>query len=201
MTGEAGKKKAGVSQKDGASEKLVLLRKGNKSVVMTGIVMLIAIGCAFPFASNVYSSFDNVSSAAAGFEKAEEVVDRQIGKSREIKKVSDKKTEDKGVVEEKILIVPLDAIIVNLSGSSGRRYLKTKINLEARDEDVKKKIEVRVIQIKDRLITILSSKTLEDIEGIEGQENLRREIKDTVDVLLKAEGGIMQVYFSEFVIQ
>ena len=94
----------------------------------------------------------------------------------------------------------MDTIVVNLSGSNGRRYLKAKINLEAKDGDVKKIIEAKSIQIKDRLISIISSKTLEDIDGLEAQENLRKEIKDAVDVVLKVE-GVLQVYFTEFVVQ
>ena len=89
---------------------------------------------------------------------------------------------------------------MNLSGSNGRRYLRAKINLEAKDGDVKKLIETKSIQIKDRLISILSSKTLEEIDGLEAQENLRKEIKDAVDVVLKVE-GVLQVYFTEFVVQ
>mgnify|MGYP003497704952 CR=1 FL=1 len=44
-------------------------------------------------------------------------------------------------------------------------------------------------------------KTLEDIEGSEGQEYLRREIQDSVNVVLKIEDGVLQVYFTEFVVQ
>lgn len=103
--------------------------------------------------------------------------------------------------EEESTIVPFDPVIVNLSGSGGRRYLKALINLEAKDGETKHKIESKIVQIKDRFISILSSKTLEDIEGVEGQESLRREIKDAADMVLKVEDGILQVYFTEFVIQ
>lgn len=120
----------------------------------------------------------------------------------DIKPVSKKKGEESSEpVEEVNLIVAIDTIIVNLSASNGRRYLKVKINLEAKDGDVKKKIESKPVQIKDRLISILSSKTLEEIDGLEGQENLRNEIKNALDVILKTEGGVLQVYFTEFVIQ
>ena len=61
-------------------------------------------------------------------------------------------------------------------------------------------IETKSIQIKDRLISILSSKTLEEIDGLEAQENLRKQIKDAVDVVLNVE-GVLQVYFTEFVVQ
>lgn len=186
--------------------------KGNKTLIMMGGVVLISVGCAFVFVSKVYPSLIGNTQPDVmeqDQKQAEETAEEQTAKLPEIKKEpvstskkkDEKGKEDKKEVVEESMIVPLDTVIVNLCGSGGRRYLKAKINLEARDEDVKKKIEARSVQIKDRLISILSSKTLEDAEGLEGQESLRREIKDAVDVVLKVEDGILQVYFTEFVIQ
>ncbi|MCK6467218.1 MAG: flagellar basal body-associated FliL family protein [Candidatus Brocadia sinica] len=186
--------------------------KGNKTLIMMGGVVLISVGCAFVFVSKVYPSLIGNTQPDVmeqDQKQAEETADEQTAKLPEIKKEpvstskkkDEKGKEDKKEVAEESMIVPLDTVIVNLCGSGGRRYLKAKINLEARDEDVKKKIEARSVQIKDRLISILSSKTLEDAEGLEGQESLRREIKDAVDVVLKVEDGVLQVYFTEFVIQ
>lgn len=192
--------------------------KGNKTLVMMGGVVLISVGCAFVFVSKVYPSLagnthlntvEQATVGEQGQELTEKIAEMQTLKSVEVerqpvsasKKKDEKGEEDKKSVEDELMIVPVETVIVNLSGSSGRRYLKAKINLEARDGEVKKKIETNSVQIKDRLISILSSKTLEEAEGLEGQENLRREIKDAVDVVLKAEGGILQVYFTEFVIQ
>lgn len=186
--------------------------KGNKTLIMMGGVVLISVGCAFVFVSKVYPSLIGNTQPDVmeqDQKQAEETAEEQTAKLPEIKKEpvstskkkDEKGKEDKKEVAEESMIVPLDTVIVNLCGSGGRRYLKAKINLEARDEDVKKKIEARSVQIKDRLISILSSKTLEDAEGLEGQESLRREIKDAVDVVLKVEDGILQVYFTEFVIQ
>ncbi|HHT9109015.1 MAG TPA: flagellar basal body-associated FliL family protein [Candidatus Wunengus sp. YC64] len=190
-------------------------KKGNKTIMMMGIVVLISVVCAFVFVSKVYPSLTgNVASDALvpgnpENEAAVETAEVQTVKQPETKKEpasTSKKKEEKGkeghegVEKEESLVVPVDTIVVNLSGSNGRRYLKAKINLEAKDGDVKKIIEAKAIQIKDRLISILSSKTLEDIDGLEAQENLRKEIKDVVDVVLKVE-GVLQVYFTEFVVQ
>lgn len=192
--------------------------KGNKTLIMMGGVVLISVGCAFVFVSKVYPSLtgntllntvEEADVGEQGQELTEKIAEVQTAKSVEVerqpvstsKKKDEKGKEDKKDVEDESMIVPVETVIVNLSGSSGRRYLKAKINLEARDGEVKKKIETNSVQIKDRLISILSSKTLEEVEGLEGQESLRREIKDAVDVVLKAEGGILQVYFTEFVIQ
>ncbi len=190
-------------------------KKGNKTIMMMGIVILISVVCAFVFVSKVYPSLTgNVASDALvpgnpENEAAAETAEVQTVKQPETKKEpasTSKKKEEKGkeghegAEKEESLIVPVDTIVVNLSGSNGRRYLKAKINLEAKDGDVKKIIEAKAVQIKDRLISILSSKTLEDIDGLEAQENLRKEIKDAVDVVLKVE-GVLQVYFTEFVVQ
>lgn len=189
-------------------------KKGNKTIMMMGIVILISVGCAFVFVSKVYPSLTgNVASDALVPENPEneaavETAEVQTVKQPETKKEpvpSAKKKEEKGkegegAEKEVSLIVPVDTIVVNLSGSNGRRYLKAKINLEAKDGEIKKLIESKSIQIKDRLISILSSKTLEDIDGLEAQENLRKETKDAVDVVLKVE-GVLQVYFTEFVVQ
>lgn len=200
-----------------ASENMVLDQpigkgKGNKTFIMMGGVVLISVGCAFVFVSKVYPSLTGNTPVDVGEleqEHTEEIAEVQTIKPAEIEKEplsTSKKKDEKGkeenkdVVEES-MIVPLEPVIVNLCGSGGRRYLKAKINLEAKDGDVKKKIESMSVQIKDRLISILSSKTLEDIEGLEGQESLRREVKDVVDVVLKMEGGVLQVYFTEFVVQ
>ncbi|MBI2471691.1 MAG: flagellar basal body-associated FliL family protein [Planctomycetes bacterium] len=195
-----------------AGQPAVEKKKGNKTVMMMGIVILISVGCAFIFVSKVYPSLTgNVQPDAIGQEKevVAEAEEAQAVKQPETEKEpasSSKKKEEKGkeghdgAEKEESLIVPVETLIVNLSGSNGRRYLKAKINLEAKDGEMKKVIETKSVQIKDRLISILSSKTLEDIDGLEGQENLRKEIKDAVDVVLKVE-GVLQVYFTEFVVQ
>ena len=190
-------------------------KKGNKTIMMMGIVVLISVGCAFVFVSKVYPSLtgnvapDAVVPGNPENEAAVETAEVQTVKQSETKKEpasTSKKKEEKGkeghegAEKEESLIVPVETLIVNLSGSNGRRYLKAKINLEAKDGEMQKIIKTKAVQIKDRLISILSSKTLEDIDGLEGQENLRKEIKDAVDVVLKVE-GVLQVYFTEFVVQ
>lgn len=198
--------KIGSAEEQKSSEQLTGKGKGNKAIIMMGIVVLISVGCAFIFVSKVYPSLIGRTPDEVEQEnnQVEETQVSQAVQSAEanMKPVSKKKEEESSVPAEEVnLIVAIDTIVVNLSASNGRRYLKVKINLEAKDEDVRKKIESKPVQIKDRLISILSSKTLEDIDGLEGQENLRNEIKNALDVILKIEGGILQVYFTEFVIQ
>lgn len=212
MTDKMEKDEAEKTQENQVADQINIRGKGNKTIMMIGIVVLISVGCAFVFVSKVYPALTRNIQPVAGEQKKEgtnEVPEVQTTKLVETekepvsieKKKEEKGKEDKKNAEEESMIMPVDPVIVNLSGSGGRRYLKAKVNLEARDGNVKKKIETKLVQIKDRLISILSSKTLEDIEGLEGQENLRKEIKDTVDIILKMNGGVVQVYFTEFVVQ
>ena len=170
--------------------------------LVKGFAVLLFMSSSFIFVSEAYPSFSSGQQLAVTIQKsAGEIGEDQLARQLKVEEESGKKKEGEAPQEEINLIIPLDAIIVNLSGAGGKRYLKIKINLEAKDAEAKKKIESKSIPIKDRLITILSSKTYEDIEGIEGQETLRREIRETVEVLLKTEGCISQVYFSELVVQ
>lgn len=95
-------------------------------------------------------------------------------------------------------IVPLETFIVNLAGSKGRRIAKVNIELELAGEKVFTEIEHRKAQIRDIIIILLSSKTYDQVSNREGKDQLREEIKDTVNSFL-TQGKIKNVYFTEFI--
>jgi len=99
------------------------------------------------------------------------------------------------------VLYTIDSIIVNLFGTEARRYLKTTITLSLKNEDSRKEIEKHKLLLTDRLIVLLSSKKIEDIEGHEGKEELKREIGDEVNSLLGTKDAVNAVYFGEFIIQ
>jgi flagellar protein FliL len=89
--------------------------------------------------------------------------------------------------------------VVNLSGSRGRRVVKTTMELELPNEQSKKEIERRAAQIRDQIILILSSRTYEEISGKEGKETLRNEIKNAINPSLSEEHRILNIYFTDFI--
>ena len=97
-------------------------------------------------------------------------------------------------------IYNFEPIIVNLNEEGARRYLKVSLTLELSDEDLIKEIELLKPKILDSLISLLSSKKLEEIEGTEGKRNLRREIVSEINRYLN-KGMVINAYFVEFVIQ
>lgn len=95
-------------------------------------------------------------------------------------------------------VVPLETFIVNLSGSKGRRIAKVNMEIELKGENVQDEIDKRKAQIRDIIIILLSGKTYDEISLREGKEQLREEIKDTVNAFL-TKGKIQNVFFTEFI--
>jgi len=97
-------------------------------------------------------------------------------------------------------IYPLDPFTVNLISSNADRYLKCKIDLELDSPDLQKEIDKKLPAIRDMIIQILSSKTVEEIQTAKGKEKLKEEIKNKINSILTT-GEIKNVYFTQFVIQ
>lgn len=116
----------------------------------------------------------------------------------------EKEAQAKEEHEEKAFIgkvIPLETFIVNLAGSKGRKVAKVNMELEVKDANggtVSDEIDKRKAQVRDIIIIILSSKTYEDVSTREGKDNLRNEIKDTINSFL-TKGKIVNVFFTEFI--
>lgn len=97
-------------------------------------------------------------------------------------------------------IFTLDSFVVNLNDPGGKRYLKIKIELEFFQTGFQEELMLRLPQIRDAILLILSSKSFEDIQGIDGKIALRNELIVRINKLLKSQ-KIKNLYFTEFVVQ
>lgn len=95
-------------------------------------------------------------------------------------------------------VVPLETFIVNMAQSKGRKVVKVNMELELDEGEVAGEIEKRKPQIRDIIIITLSSKTFDEVSSREGKENLRVEIKDTINNFL-TKGKIRNVFFTDFI--
>ena len=95
---------------------------------------------------------------------------------------------------------PLDNFIVNLLSDSGRRFLKTQINLEMDTEDLAAELDSKVPVIRDIIIRVLTSKTLEEISTAKGKDKLKDALVNQLNMRLQ-DGEVNNLYFTEFVIQ
>jgi flagellar FliL protein len=124
--------------------------------------------------------------------------DEEQPQQQEPKKVEKKKKVEN--MTEIGPIYPLDQFIVNLVSNNSSRYLKCKIDLELDSPELQQEADKKLPAIRDLIIRILSSKTVEEIQTAKGKEKLKEEIKRKINELLST-GEIRHVYLTEFVIQ
>lgn len=110
----------------------------------------------------------------------------QLKKKQEIRKIG--------------FLYTMDPIIVNLADLEVSKYLKIRIEIECNDIKITEEIDKRVPQIRDIIITLLSSKTFNEIYDREGKKRLKNEILQNINQLL-GEKKVREIFFTEFVIQ
>jgi flagellar FliL protein len=94
----------------------------------------------------------------------------------------------------------LDPFIVNLADTPEIRYLKLTLKLELDSESVATELSARVPQIRDAVLVLLSSKDVNAVRTTQGKFQLRDEITQRINGLLK-KPGVRSTYFTEFVVQ
>ncbi|MEO5338972.1 MAG: flagellar basal body-associated FliL family protein [Magnetococcus sp. MYC-9] len=94
----------------------------------------------------------------------------------------------------------LEPFVVNLNEPKGSRYLKATIQLEMSTSELKSELDRRAAQMQDVILALLTSKSFQELQALEGKFRLREELLSRINALL-VNGTITRVYFTEFVIQ
>ena len=97
-------------------------------------------------------------------------------------------------------LLALEPFIANLADEDVTRYLKATFQVEFRGAAVPPGVDARLPQIRDLLLTLLTSKTFDDIRTPEGKQQLREEIIARVNSVLDRD-LVRTVYFTEFIVQ
>jgi flagellar FliL protein len=97
-------------------------------------------------------------------------------------------------------LLPFEPFIANLADQGGSRYLKATFQLEFLGTTVPAGVDGRLPQIRDLLLTLLTSKTFDEIRTPEGKQQLREEIIARVNQVLERD-AVKAVYFTEFIVQ
>lgn len=95
----------------------------------------------------------------------------------------------------------MDQFIVNLLASGGgKRYLKTSIALELSIPKMQAELDIKRDALRDTIITVLSSKTFEEVQTARGKQKLKEEIMDRINEFL-VDGRVVNIFFTDFVVQ
>jgi len=108
--------------------------------------------------------------------------------------------DDSRKLSELGVMYPVDPFTVNLKSDSGSRYLKVAISLELEGEELSLELDAHTAVIRNIIIRVLTSKTLEEVSSQKGKHKLSNQIMNLLNERL-SDGKIKGIYFTEFVIQ
>jgi flagellar FliL protein len=97
-------------------------------------------------------------------------------------------------------VVDLGGFVINLNDSGATRYLKATMKAEVSSAAASDEVTKREPQIRDAVISYLSSLTLRETQGARAKATIRENVARRLNNLL-TEGEVRQVYFTEFVTQ
>jgi flagellar FliL protein len=93
------------------------------------------------------------------------------------------------------MVNPADSI-----SAGGLRFIKAQVSLGVSPARVYDQVDQQLPKVRDAIIRILSSKTVDELDNPEDREFLKDEIRFAINRFLSG-GEVLQVYFSEFIIQ
>jgi flagellar FliL protein len=100
-------------------------------------------------------------------------------------------------------VLSLEPFIVNLADPEGDRYIKCTMRLVLDHPDSAEAVksdDLAITRVRDRVLTLLSSKAFAQVATPEGKESLRKEIQTQVTAVLQS-ASVSEVYYTEFIVQ
>ncbi len=175
-------------EKDQAAEK-----KSSNMLVIVIIVVLVLIIIAGAVLAFILMGNDN---APTNNQVAPQSSEKRAPQARQ----STDEYSDSRKLNDIGILYPLDTFTVNLKSDSGRRYLKVTMSLELEGKELSMELDNKSPVIRDRVIRILTSKSLEEISSKKGKQKVSDQIMDTLNAMT-SDGRIKGIYFTEFVVQ
>jgi flagellar protein FliL len=149
-------------------------KKSKKGLILIGsIALVVVLGAGGFFGFRYYKGKNNPSAA----QKAAEA-----SKKEEVKAT-----------------LALEPFLVNLADKDESRFVKTTFQLGLAEE-MKEESKSSVPAMRDSIITLLSTKTAEQILTSQGKDKLREEIRTRVNAI-SPKIRVLEVYIVDFVVQ
>jgi flagellar protein FliL len=98
-------------------------------------------------------------------------------------------------------VVMVDNLVLNPAGSGGLRFLMVSAAFELNHEKAADDMRSRDAEIRDALLRVLGSRTVEQLVDLNGRQSIKNELTAVVDSVLKDPTAVRRLYFPQFVIQ
>jgi flagellar FliL protein len=100
---------------------------------------------------------------------------------------------------ETATLVGVPEFTTNISDVAGNRYLKVEVSVELGDKKNAESIKTFMPIIRDSILTILTSKTVADLD-VRNRGNIKQEIQNDLNSKL-GKDYIKNIYFTNFIMQ
>jgi len=97
-------------------------------------------------------------------------------------------------------MVNIDEFIVNIISGDVAHYVKASITVELTNEPAKAEVEQRMPQMRDAVLLLISNKTYEELQDLQGKKQLKAELLNKINSFLQT-GKVTSIYFTNFVVQ
>lgn len=105
--------------------------------------------------------------------------------------------------DSKTVIFSLESMLVNIAETKGTRILRFVPHLVLSEPALAAELELMKPMLADRITAVASSKTIDELDGLQGRELLKKDVLAAINALIedKLAGAVVDVYFGEFLIQ
>jgi flagellar protein FliL len=113
------------------------------------------------------------------------------------------KSEEAGLTSKIKSMMNLEPFLVNLADADANRFVKVTFRLgldEASLGEEYEKDSVILSATRDKILSVLSTKTADEILTLEGKDRLRKEIGEKVAQIFP-KGKVVEVFILDFVVQ
>jgi flagellar basal body-associated protein FliL len=114
--------------------------------------------------------------------------------------VAEKEAENDEATET---VLSLDTVRVNVRQTKGTRFLMLECHLVLSESRLAELLQSSTAMLTDKVSLAASRRTVDDLEGPEGRESLKRDIMAEINAAIRSKwsGAVIDVYFSEFLVQ
>lgn len=91
-------------------------------------------------------------------------------------------------------------IVINPAESKGQRFLVCSISIQLRHERDIADVKLKEFIIKDAINTLLSKKSVDELQSVDGRINLKQEIGIVINSILE-DTATRNVFFTKYVMQ
>ena len=173
-------------------------KSGSNVVMILVVVLLIFLLLVVAGISFMLMSSDEEKSEKTTNAPASKTVDEFDGSASPREKTKINRSRDYTKLGT---LYPLDRLIVNLQTDGGKkRYLRVEASLEFDNMSMIEEAAKKLPIIKDTIISVLTSKTIEDVTTTRGKDRLKDEILSELSVIF-VDGVVTNIFFTDFVIQ